>query len=1422
MINVRKNTLLAAVVSILIFNNPDVFSQQAVDGSAAVYTRINSVSCYNSNDPDTLFVGDATSFQVHDTVLVFQSFGASAYPPSVGVGKGEVNAMYNTGKYAIFKIGEITNDTTIVLNTTLPGMTPYKSGESGQLIRIPTYDYASVEAGFDFPAWDPVTKTGGVFPVIVRKKLTMNSDMSANGKGFKGGQPAGQYTNDCGASNQGYYVETAQDTAGAKGESVVERSYGYTRGRGHLGSAGGGGNGKFSGGGGGANVGQGGNGGMESSSCPVPGDIGGEFGISLGTFYSNNSVNFYYNRVYMGGAGGTGTQVAASSRLATTGGNGGGIIIILADTLVGNGRMISARGESVTGVATAGAGGGGGGGVIVLSIEQFIGNLNLSVRGGNGGNALAIPDSTGPGGGGGGGMIWFKGTALPVGVNTDTLFGNSGKIDGTIDKYRKSSPGKEGATQSKLVIPIRGFIINSMPNDQTICENESPSLLKAFYPMGGSGAFFYKWQESTDASTWVNASGPNPINLRSYQPPVLIDTMFYRRIVTDQTNPDLADTSFYVTVNVEAGLNNNLVTGSDTVCYNVSPGVLSAPTGMTGGLGTYDYRWIQSGNATPWINATGTNDQTSYSTPNLADTTYYKRIVSSGVCVDTSNKVTITVLADLAGNTISAPQTICNSQTPAPLTGPVPLGGDPADKRYVWEINTSGTWGDAGNTTQNFANPGTLAEGTYNYRRKVFSGSEDACINTSNILLITVLPDITGNSILDDDTLICAGLVSLDIQGNVPAGGDSPDYNYIWQSRPESLTVWTSAQGETVNQPFKPGSLIETTWIRRKILSGPGEVCSNISDSILISILPAIAGNTISSAQTVCEGIKPDNLTGSTPSNGGEGPGTYSWQWQKKASGEVNFSDISINGNQKNYDFSQPLSDTTAYRRIVLSGPTTYYTCRDTSATITISVPPAIGNNQISGPTNRETCVGTSPSVLDASNNPNGGSGDYVYLWEQSTDGSIWSIASGSPGNSDYQPAQLDVPKTFRRIVTSAGVCTDTSSVVAIDTLTRPVLTQLTANKDSVCHLEQNFAIIIGIREGEPAYTAWYSNGLGSGNTEVNNIGQDDQIHVTGFPQQRLSYDFRIDSLVDAKGCRARDENLVLFTAHSELFPDAEPEILLDDSTSVCGSDWQIKANPDLGINYYWTVSNQSIHLDDSLSDQTFARVSGNFDRQESVLKFYAFSPGCQELIGYTPSVDSVKIAFFEQPSAIQLVENSVVIYISDKYLVKYQEPTAGEITWSVLEGNGTFSNISGDSTLISEIPTEASRFRMTVSNGNCYPETADLDIERRNVHIYDGISPLNPDNINDFLVAEGLDTDEVQFTFQLFSTSGLLVREITEKDIDRLGFRRGLPNNGLEIWDGKGKSENNIVPAGVYYYVLEISYKGKKYPPDKNYVVVK
>jgi flagellar hook assembly protein FlgD len=80
---------------------------------------------------------------------------------------------------------------------------------------------------------------------------------------------------------------------------------------------------------------------------------------------------------------------------------------------------------------------------------------------------------------------------------------------------------------------------------------------------------------------------------------------------------------------------------------------------------------------------------------------------------------------------------------------------------------------------------------------------------------------------------------------------------------------------------------------------------------------------------------------------------------------------------------------------------------------------------------------------------------------------------------------------------------------------------------------------------------------------------------------------------------------------------------------------------------------------------------------------------------------------------------------------------------------------------------------------------------------------------------------EEASFTFQLFANNGMLVREITDNDISDLGFETGLPNNGLELWDGTDRNGNNYVPDGTYYYVLTIDYKGIEFI-SKGFVLVR
>jgi gliding motility-associated-like protein len=83
-----------------------------------------------------------------------------------------------------------------------------------------------------------------------------------------------------------------------------------------------------------------------------------------------------------------------------------------------------------------------------------------------------------------------------------------------------------------LLLPIQvNETINGgvITNDQQICSGVAPSLLTGGPASGGSGTYLYQWQHSTSgsASGFSDISSATDLN---YQPPILTETTWYRRI----------------------------------------------------------------------------------------------------------------------------------------------------------------------------------------------------------------------------------------------------------------------------------------------------------------------------------------------------------------------------------------------------------------------------------------------------------------------------------------------------------------------------------------------------------------------------------------------------------------------------------------------------------------------------------------------------------------------------------------------------------------------------------------------------------------------------------------------------------------------------------------------------------------------------
>ncbi|HLP51435.1 MAG TPA: gliding motility-associated C-terminal domain-containing protein [Chitinophagales bacterium] len=388
-----------------------VTAQTNIGGVVNKYAAVNSINfCGN-----VIQVSTTNGFFVGQKVMLIQMKGAEIDNLN-SFSFGNILNYKGCGNYEINEI-ELISGTSIIFKYAL--MRDYQP-EGLQLVSLEEYTDAVVTSPLTAPAWDG--STGGVV-LLKANTLTLNDSITVKGKGFRGavkqndGASQACFNNGIGGATD-YYCSSI--VCGApKGEGIGFFA-GNNYGRGKNGNGGGGGNDHNTGGGGGGNYGIGGGGGIRSNvsnfSCPGPGP-----GVGGGGLYYSNTPN----RVFMGGGGGAGD---GNNNELTSGANGGGIVIIMANTLVGNNRKINASGNRVDTMARSdGAGGGGAGGAVLLFVDNYTGNVQVNVAGGNGGildNGGSMSFCMGPGGGGGGGALWVKDAAVSPNI---TLIDTGGK-----------------------------------------------------------------------------------------------------------------------------------------------------------------------------------------------------------------------------------------------------------------------------------------------------------------------------------------------------------------------------------------------------------------------------------------------------------------------------------------------------------------------------------------------------------------------------------------------------------------------------------------------------------------------------------------------------------------------------------------------------------------------------------------------------------------------------------------------------------------------------------------------------------------------------------------------------------------------------------------------------------------------------------
>lgn len=194
--------------------------------------------------------------------------------------------------------------------------------------------------------------------------------------------------------------------------------------------------------------------------------------------------------------------------------------------------------------------------------------------------------------------------------------------------------------------------------------------------------------------------------------------------------------------------------------------------------------------------------------------------------------------------------------------------------------------------------------------------------------------------------------------------------------------------------------------------------CISDPSNILVTVYPAISGNSIGTDETICSGNTPKALTETAVLAGGTKSYTYQWQMSTDGTAWTNLSGAT------NATYAPgALFSTTWFRRAVFSGPCV----NNFSNPVKITVQGTITNFEISE--SQTICANTAPQMLNGLN-PAGGNNSYDYQWESSTNNSTWNIIPNEI-SQNYQPPVLTSDIRYRRLVKS-GSCSVYSSPVTI------------------------------------------------------------------------------------------------------------------------------------------------------------------------------------------------------------------------------------------------------------------------------------------------------------------------------------------------------------------------------------------------------
>jgi hypothetical protein len=493
----------------------------------------------------------------------------------------------------------------------------------------------------------------------------------------------------------------------------------------------------------------------------------------------------------------------------------------------------------------------------------------------------------------------------------------------------------------------------------------------------------YQWYSSTN----IGFTSPTTISgatSTTYSPSTsTAGTTYYEVVAIFSGSGCSPATSNVQTVVVYATPTASISGGNSPICYNTSPGVMTATP--AGGSGSFTYQWYNT--ITGSIGGATASTYTPVSV--TATTGYYCSVTDVAGCGSAiTTTTTITVDANLSATITGGTTTICYNTSPGTFTANG--SGGTGTYSYQW-YNGSGAIGSA--TSSTYTAPSLTSSNSYYC--VVTSGTCGSVNTTPYPLYITVHANLTATT-SGGTTPICYNTAPGTI--HVTASGGTSSYSYQWYS------VNSGIIGSATSSSYVPGTLTATDGYYCSVTSGACGTVSSTTRTITVdaNLSASIAGGT----SPICNGTDPGAIT----ATGTGGTGSYTYQW---------------------YDVSGSISGATASTFDPGSITTSdTYTCSVTSGScgtvssnsVTITVDATVTASISGGAT--PICYNSAPGTFTASGS--GGTGSYTFQWYNGG-GSI----SGATA-STYAPGALTVSNSYHCAVTSGSCGTANTSTAAI------------------------------------------------------------------------------------------------------------------------------------------------------------------------------------------------------------------------------------------------------------------------------------------------------------------------------------------------------------------------------------------------------